>query len=369
VDGLKEEKTAGTATRTDVPAGAEGAGAGALSGTGTAAGAGAPAGREGDGADPEAGRIRLFGAAYRMLGSAREAEEIVREAFALVRPAAGAAGPGPAGPGPAGPGPAGTDGGPGGAGETYARLVREVFATVVRRAEAALRGRREGHSGTWLPEPVLTGGGVLGPLETAGARESVSMTRLVLLERLPPVERAAYVLPELFGYGPAEMAAVLGLPEARCESLLRRARQRVREGDGLARTEWSREQRHRLVDELLRALREGDGERAVLEELLADDVVAWSDGGWQPGTARRPVLGAVKAARFLAGLRARAPRDVLGTVAEVNGEAGVVAAAGKRVVGVLVPEFGERGLVGIRAVADPARLAFLNRQWAGRAAH
>jgi hypothetical protein len=214
-----------------------------------------------------------------------------------------------------------------------------------------------------LPEPVLTDSGVLGPLETAEARESVSMARLVVLERLIPAERAAFVLREMFGYGPAESAAVLGVPEARGRVMQRRARRRVRESGG-ARPEETWQERRLLVDELLRAT--ADADEDALAELLSEDVVAWSDGAGQDGTARRPVLGAVKVGRFLAGLLAKAPEGTYGTVAEINGDAAVVALAAGEVVGVLAPEFSPQGLVGIRTVADPLRLVFLNRQWAER---
>ncbi|WP_225847389.1 sigma factor-like helix-turn-helix DNA-binding protein [Streptomyces sp. HPF1205] len=294
----------------------------------------------------EAMRVRLFGAAYRMLGSACEAEAIVSTLLA--------------------PGDRrGKDGGGGADGPSGARLVGEVVGEAIRRAETASRGRREGHAVAWLPEPVLTGAGALGRMDTPGARESVSMARLVVLERVSPAERAAFVLREQFGYGPADASAVLGLPEERCRSLLRRSRQRVRESETPARTEAGGEQRRQAVEELLRAVLDED--RAAVEELLADDVVAWSDGGWEPGAVRRPVLGAVKVGRFLTGLRARAPEGITGTVAEVNGDAAVVGTARGEVVGVLAPEFGERGMVGIRTVANPARLAYLTRQWVARA--
>jgi hypothetical protein len=329
MDGLTEQDAVVTATARDER------------GTGEAPGA------AGAVAVADAGRVRLFGAAYRMLGSAREAQEIVRAAVAGHSDGGRGAGPGAG---------------------SYDRLVREVTGAAVRRAQAALRGRRDGHAGAWLPEPVLTGGGVLGPLESADARESVSMARLVLLERLSPLERAAFVLGELFGYEPADTAEVLGTAEARCRLLLRRARQRIGEGEGVFRTGATGggpEQRWSVVEELLRAVREQD--LAALEEIVTDDVVAWSDGGWQPGVARRPVLGAGKVGRFLAGLPGRAPQGTTGTVAEVNGDPAVVATAGERVVGVLVPEFGERGLVGLRSVAEPARLEFFTRQWEARA--
>jgi RNA polymerase sigma-70 factor (ECF subfamily) len=106
-----------------------------------------------------------------------------------------------------------------------------------------------------------------------------------------------------------------------------------------------------------------DGDQPALEELLAEDVVAWTDGGLEPGAVRRPVLGVAKVARFLATAGDRLPVAVQGHIAEVNGDAAVVAATGAEVLGVLSPEFGPQGLVGIRAVTDRGRLAFFVRQW------
>jgi RNA polymerase sigma-70 factor (ECF subfamily) len=286
--------------------------------------------------------VRLFGAAYRMLGSACAAREVVREAFGA---------------------PAGARGGDA-AGDPYGRLVREVFGAVLRRQEP-VRTRRDGqtHTAPWLPEPVLTAGGALGPLDSAERRASVSLGRLVLLERLGPEERAAHVLQEVFGYGSADAAALLSLPEARYRTLGRRAWHRIQEAEGPARPPESEAQRWSAVAELLRAIREED--TAALEELLADDVVAWSDGGGQPGVVRRPIHGAAKVGRFLAAVKGRIPEAARGHAAEVNGDAALVAAVGAEVVGVLAPEFGPQGMVGLRAVADPARLVFLSRQWGG----
>ncbi|MYS21678.1 RNA polymerase sigma-70 factor, ECF subfamily [Streptomyces sp. DvalAA-14] len=289
----------------------------------------------------EGDATRLFGAAYRMLGSACRALEVVQEAVA-----ASAAAP---------------------SDEPYDRLVREVFGATLRSGERErVRVRRDGQApvAAWLAEPVLTAGGALGPMDTAELRESVSMARLVLLERLAPGERAAWVLHEVFDYGPEAGAAVLGVPEARYTVLERRARQRVQDAESAVRSPDSEASRWSAAAELLGAIREEDP--AALEELLAEDVVAWSDGGGQPGVVRRPVLGAAKVGRFLAGVRGRIPQGASGHIAEVNGGAALVAAAGSEVVGVLAPEFGPQGLVGIRAVADPARLVFAGRQWADR---
>ncbi|MFC4035082.1 sigma factor-like helix-turn-helix DNA-binding protein [Streptomyces polygonati] len=302
---------------------------------------------------PEADAVRLFGAAYRMLGSASRAREVVRDALAARTGA------------PGGSGPAGSY-----HRDAYDELVRDLFGALLRGAERG-RARRDGHAHTaaWLAEPVLTAGGALGPMDTAARRASVSMARLVLLERLAPGERAAYVLREVFGYGPEAAAAVLGVSEERSAALERRARQRVLDAEGAASPlsvppSSSRGQAVRVsaVAELLRAIRDDDP--AGLEELLADDVVAWSDGGGQPGVVRRPVLGTVKVGRFLATVRGRIPADARGHLAEVNGDPALVAVVGSAVVGVLAPEFGPQGMIGIRAVADPARLEFIGRQWA-----
>ncbi|MFF7155261.1 sigma factor-like helix-turn-helix DNA-binding protein [Streptomyces sp. NPDC008139] len=252
-----------------------------------------------------------------------------------------------------------------GAGDVLPELVREVFGAIRAVPEQAARHRREAHAGSWLPEPVLTEGGALGALgalEAVESRESVSMARLVALERLSSAERAAYVLRETFGYGSAETAVVLGLPEVQCRALRRRARQRVRESATGVDLPWP--QRRQLAEDLMRAASHAN--QQALAELLADDVVAWSDGGGVPGTARRPALGAAKVARFLAGLISQAPAGTRGRIVEINGDAAVLATTGDVVVAVVAPEFGPQGLVGIRTVADPGRLLFLNRQWARR---
>lgn len=294
---------------------------------------------------PEAERVRLFAAAYRMLGSATAAEKVVRDVLAggtapdaaPAQPAEGIAVP------------------------SRDLLVRDVFAAVLHRADVA-RPRREAHPGPWLPEPLLTAGGALGPLGTPALRAAVSMPRLVLLERMPPAERACSVLHELYGYGPAESAVVLDLDEARCAALAHRARQRLREDEGAERTAADEEARRPAVRELLRAATDADQE--ALEALLAEDVVAWSDGGGS-GVPRRPVLGVTKVARFLAGLLGKAPSGTRGNLAEVNGDAALVATAAAGVVGALVPEFGPQGLVvGVRTISDPVRLVYLARQWA-----
>lgn len=285
-------------------------------------------------------RPRLFGVAYRMLGSAAEAEDVVQDAYLRWQ---GANRQPIAAPG--------------------AWLVKTVVNLCLNVLDSA-RMRRERYIGPWLPEPVLTADGTLGPLESAERRESVSLALLVVLERLTPAERAVFVLREAFDYGHAQIADVLELTEDNSRQLLRRARSRV--GEPQARFEASWEQRRRMVEEFLRAA--GEGDLAGLEELLAQDVVSWSDGGGQVSAARRPVLGPSKVARLYAGMVMKSPPGLALAIAEVNGEPAIVARLGSRALGVLVPEFSHQGIVGLRNALNPRKLEFFDRQWARRTA-
>ncbi|GGS67730.1 sigma-70 family RNA polymerase sigma factor [Streptomyces violaceus] len=164
----------------------------------------------------EVHRPRLFSLAYRLLGSAEEAEDAVQDAYLRYSGADRAGIEHPA-----------------------AWLAKVVTNLCLNRLTSA-RARRERYVGTWLPEPVVTGNGALGPLESAEQRDAVSMAMLVLLERLTPTERAVYVLREAFGYGHREIAGVLDLSEANCRQVYRRAVRRV--GEPQARFEPASEQ-------------------------------------------------------------------------------------------------------------------------------
>ncbi len=282
-------------------------------------------------------RPRLFAVAYRMLGSAAEAEDVLQDAYLRWQ---------------------GADRGQ--VAVPSAWLVKVVVNLCLNVLDSA-RLRREQYVGPWLPEPVLTADGALGPLESVERRESVSFALLVLLERLTAAERAVFVLREAFGYPHARIAEVLELSEDNSRQLLRRARSRVGEQPRFEAT-W--QQRRRLVEQFLRAA--GDGDVAGLEELLAQDVVAWSDGGGRVSAARRPVLGPSKVARLVAGLALKSPPGLRVEIAEVNGEPAVVALLRSRVLGVLLPEFAHQGIVGLRNVLNPRKLEFFGRQWAGR---
>ncbi|MGH3172029.1 MAG: RNA polymerase sigma factor SigJ, partial [Trebonia sp.] len=239
----------------------------------------------------QAQRQRLFGLAYRLLGAAADAEDVLQDAFlrwdaadrdAVANPAA-----------------------------WLTRVVTNLCLTELTSA----RQRRERYTGTWLPEPVLTGAGAgadtaphgdLGPLETVQQRESVSMAMLLLLEELTPPERAVFILHEAFGYKYAEIADILGKTEAACRQLARRAAQRIGPAARLETARFTpsaRDEHARwrtLTDGFLAAA--GAGDVAALEELLTQDVVSWSDGGGKFPAGMRPVRGRDKVARVLATL-------------------------------------------------------------------
>ncbi|MEU3780586.1 RNA polymerase sigma-70 factor [Streptomyces sp900129855] len=284
--------------------------------------------------DFEAHRPRLFGLAYRMLGSAHEAEDTVQDAYLRFS------------------GADRTD-------ITYpaAWLAKTVTHLCLSRLTSA-RARRESYAGTWLPEPVVTSDGALGPLESAEQRDAVSLAMLVLLERLTPTERAVYVLREAFAYGYREIAEVLDLSEANCRQLYRRAEQRLAAAE--RRFEAAPARQEELVASFLTAARDGD--LAALERLLAADVTWWSDGGGRVTTARRPILGREKVLRFLAGvLRNFTTRPTFTTI-ELNGAPGLLVRDGGELMAALGFECLGGEIAGVQAVMNPEKLDFAERQ-------
>src|SRR3954462_6713135 len=182
----------------------------------------------------QAHRRRLFGIAYRLLGSATDAEDVLQDAWLRWQ---------------------GVD--PARVSDPAAYLARTV-TNLSLTALTSARARREVYVGPWVPEPVLTGRGAepdLGPLADAVQKESVSFALLTLLERLPPAERAAYVLREAFAYTPREVAELIGTTEANVRQLHSRARRHV---DGAATREVDPAAWQELITRFLSAARDGD---------------------------------------------------------------------------------------------------------------
>ncbi|XXJ59148.1 RNA polymerase sigma-70 factor [Embleya sp. MST-111070] len=285
-------------------------------------------------AEFEAQRGRLFGIAYRMLGSAAEAEDAVQDTYLRWHAAE-----------------RGHIDAPG------AWLAKVLTNLCLNRLTSA-RARREEYVGPWLPEPVRTDTGVLGPLETAEQRDAVSMAMLVLLERLSPPERAVVVLRDAFGYSHREIAEVLDWSEAHSRQTHRRAGLRL--ASGRPRFEAPAAVRSDLLARFLAAAAEGALDE--LEALLADDVVAWSDGGGKVTASTRPVFGRDKVARFLLGLMARFASGMEFGFAEVNGDTALLGWEGGALTTAAVVEVGAQGIAGVRMVRNPEKLKFLEEQ-------
>ncbi|GAA4528556.1 RNA polymerase sigma-70 factor [Amycolatopsis samaneae] len=280
-------------------------------------------------------RRRLFGLAYRMLGSAAEAEDVVQDAFLRWH----------------------------GADrqriEALPAWLAKVVTNLCLNRLTSARARRESYVGPWLPEPVLTGEGALGPLETVEQRDSVSMGVLILLERLTPPERAVFVLREAFGYQHREIAELLDIDEAHSRQLHLRARRHV--ADTRARFTAGNDEQRRIVERFLAATLEGDV--AGLEKLLAEDVVSWADGGGTVTAARRPIVGRDRVLRYLLGMGGRPEIAVVRTeIAEVNGHPAVLFELGGALMAVLALEVGQDRVTAVRLVVSPAKLAFVAAQ-------
>src|SRR5689334_21133164 len=235
-------------------------------------------------------RPLLFSIAYRMTGSASEAEDIVQESYLRYHTAA----------------------------PVEIRSLKSYLSTIVTRLALdhlkSARARREQYIGPWLPEPILTGDGALAAFQRVEQRESITTAFLVLLETLTPQERAVFLLREVFEYEHAEIAQMLGLSAANSRQLFHRAQARLAERR--QRFTPTREAQQRLLERFLLACRQGDV--AALAETLAEDVVSWSDGGGKVSAARQPVIGSEKVVRFVAGLLRKALDDIRMEIAEVN---------------------------------------------------
>jgi RNA polymerase sigma-70 factor (ECF subfamily) len=188
-------------------------------------------------------------------------------------------------------------------------------------------------------------------------RELLSLGVLVLLERLSPPERAVFVLREAFGHSHREIAEILEVNEPHVRQLYRRAQQHV--GTARRRFTAAPEQRRKLLEQFLEATLDGDV--PALERMLAEDVMAWADGGGKAPAMRRPLAGREEVLRYLLALAAYAGRIHL--IPEVvNGEPAIVTYLDGRLSGVTVPEFDGDRIVAIRTVANPDKLAYLARQ-------
>lgn len=245
-------------------------------------------------------RERLFGIAYRMLGSVHDAEDIVQEAYIRWKRGGGDAVDNP--------------------GAFLSTMVTRMSIDVLRSA----RKRREEYVGDWLPEPLASGPSAK---DNVALAESLSTAFLLLLERLSPVERAALLLREVFDYPYPEVAGILGKTEANCRQIVRRARERVQ----VPKTRFaaSNAASEQLLESFMAATR--GGELEPLMAFLAEDATLRSDHGGKAAAARRTLYGARNIAKFFLGITRRfLPEDFSMRLTTINGAPGVITYAGTR---------------------------------------
>jgi RNA polymerase sigma-70 factor (TIGR02957 family) len=275
----------------------------------------------------EAARPRLFGLAYRLLGSAQEAEDVVQDAFLRWNNAGTIENP-------------------------PAWMTKVVTNLSLNRLNSA-RVRREKYVGPWLPEPVLT---TDDPADSVALHDAVSLAMLLMLERLSPTERAVFVLREAFDYSHRDIAEILDISEVNSRQVHRRAGMRI--GSAERRFAVDRVEQRELVERFLAAARYGDV--AALEELLAANVIGTADSGGKAPAARRPIVGRDRVARYIVGGISKFGVDV--ELAEVNGAPAILGRLDGTLLGVLVFEIADGQISAIRTVANPDKLRFIDRQ-------
>ncbi len=271
-------------------------------------------------------RPYLFSIAYRMLGSVAEAEDVVQDAFLRYAEA-----------------------------EAEADSPKAYLATVTTRLAIdrlrSARARREVYPGEWLPEPLVDDEAV----RHAETADSLSLAFLHLLEKLSPVERAVFLLREVFDYPYEEVGRIVGKSPENCRQILTRAHRHIEEGR--RRFDVSREEREEVARRFLAAWEEGD--TLGLVELLAADATVYGDGGGKAPSVPKPLVGAERVAKALIGWGRQAwAQGLVHRPARVNGEPGLVFyGPDGRAVWVAALEIADGVVVAVRSILNPDKVA------------
>ena len=271
-------------------------------------------------------RPKLFGVAYRMLGSVADAEDVVQDAYLRWQAVD----------------------------RSEIRSTEAFLTTVVVRLSLdelqSARARRERYVGPWLPEPLLVD--ERDPAAASELADTLSMAFLVLLETLSPLERAAFLLREVFGYAYDDIAAMLDKQPAACRQLVARSRRHVEERR--QRYDADRERGRELAHTFLNACLSGDLDGMLA--LLAEDATLWTDGGGVVKAARRAIVGARKAARFLIAVTPNVPPTASISDAVVNGQPGLLVVDNGAAYLTMSFDVLDDRIVGIRVVSNPEKL-------------
>jgi RNA polymerase sigma-70 factor (ECF subfamily) len=272
----------------------------------------------------------LFSVAYRMLGTVADAEDMLQETFLRWLQAA----------------------------DEEIRSPRAFLVTIISRLcitqLQSARVQREEYVGQWLPEPLVTNERS-DPLGLIRVDETLSMAFLVLLERLTPIERAVFLLREVFEYEYGEISAILGQSEVNCRQILRRARQHV--GTMRPRFEPSREKQRYLLEQFVDAARTGN--MARLLSVLSEDVVLYTDGGGKGFSPPEPVRGASNVAKGADVFRKLVTHGLTARIAEINGEYGMVTYLNGRPHSAITIRTQDERIQAFYLVTNPEKLAHL----------
>ena len=277
-------------------------------------------------------RPYLFAIAYRMLGSAMDAEDMVQETYLRFQ---------------------------GTPLDTIRSLKAFLTTIIIRLCMDQLqlaRRQREVYVGPWLPEPILTAATPASedPAERVDREESISLAFLVLLEQLQPFERAVFLLREVFAYEFAEIATMLDKSEAACRRSFSRAKKHLSEHR--PRFPASPDTHRQMLTGFLQAAQGGD--MIPLMDLLAENVTLWADAGGKIKTAAlHPIRGRDAVARFSLGTVRFLPEDSRAELAEVNGQAAVIIRTSGQALFVLSIEVEAERIQAIRIIANPEKLA------------
>jgi RNA polymerase sigma-70 factor, ECF subfamily len=280
-------------------------------------------------------RPLLFSIAYRMLGSVAEAEDIVQDSFLRYQ---GALEEG-----------------------TLIESPKAYLSAIVTRLSIdhlrSARVRKEAYVGEWLPEPLLTDSGAPEGARDAERADSLSMAFLLLLERLSPIERAVFLLHDVFDYDFREIAAIVERSEDNCRQLAVRARRHIEEHK--PRFEASRAVREQLATRFFEAV--GEGDFGALIDLLAADVVVYGDGGGKAPSAPQPIFGRERVVKLMLGLHGRAQElGVTSRRVEVNGQPGAMFYdASGLLINVWALDIADGQVQAVRSVINPDKLGHL----------
>jgi RNA polymerase sigma-70 factor (ECF subfamily) len=277
----------------------------------------------------------MFSIAYRMLGGVADAEDIVQEAFLRYHRALSE--------------------------RTEIESPKAFLSAVTTRLSIdqlrSARVRREAYIGPWLPEPLLTDTTARDPAGHAVQADSLSMAFLLLLERLSPVERAVFLLHDVFSYGYDEIARIVDKSEDNCRQLASRARRHVAEHK--PRFESSRQQRDKLAARFFAAM--GDGNINGLVDLLATDVVVYGDSGGTSPSWPRPIVGRDNVSRLIFSLGQQIQQlGISLRRSEVNGQPGALCYdPDGRLINVFCLDIADGAVQAVRSVINPDRLHHL----------